>query len=137
MPWQARKATRLLPTGDRYKPSAIRGYEAALNNRLLKEFGAHKLSDVQRVDLQDFVDRLLADCLDASTIHNQLMPLRAIYRRAMARGEVSVNPTTGLDLPAVRGVRDRVANKAEAAKLIAALTEPGDKALWATARTRA
>lgn len=60
------------------------------------------------------------------------MPLRAIYRRAVARGEVTVNPTTGLELPAVRGRRDRIASPAEAAALLAALPE-GDQALWATA----
>ncbi len=31
------------------------------------------------------------------------MPLRVIFRRAVARGEVAVNPTTGLELPAVEG----------------------------------
>ena len=63
-----------------------------------------------RVDLQDFADRLLAEGLDPSTIRNTLMPLRAIYRRALTRGDVAVNPTTGLELPAVRGRRDRVAD---------------------------
>ena len=60
------------------------------------------------------------------------MPLRAIYRRALARGEVTVNPTTGPELPAVRGRRDRIASPIEAADLIAALPEI-DRALWATA----
>lgn len=49
------------------------------------------------------------------------MPLRAIYRRAIARGEVEVNPTTGLELPAVRSKRDRIASPEEAASLIGAL----------------
>ena len=57
-----------------------------------------------------------------------MMPLRAIYRRALARGQVSVNPTHGLELPAVRGRRDRIATPAEAAELIAALPE-ADRAL--------
>jgi|SRR5579862_4282098 len=120
-------------SGDAYKPSAIRGYDAALRNRILKDLGAHKLSEIRRVDLQDLVDRLVAEGLDASTIRNQLMPLRAIYRRAVSRGDVVVNPTTGLELPAVRGVRDRVASPAEAGKLIAALEGEDDRALWATA----
>ena len=67
-----------------------------------------------------------------STIRNTLMPLRAIYRRALARGEVAVNPTTGLELPAVAGRRDRIASPEEAGALLAALPE-GDRALWATA----
>jgi len=31
--------------------------------------------------------------LSPSTIRNTLLPLRVIYRRALARGEVGVNPT--------------------------------------------
>jgi integrase len=119
-------------SGDRYKPSALRGYEAALRGRVLPDLGGAKLSAIQRADVQDLADRLLASGLDPSTIRNTLMPLRAIYRRALARGEVAVNPTTGLELPAVRGRRDRVASADEAAKLLAALPE-ADRALWATA----
>ena len=60
------------------------------------------------------------------------MPLRVIFRRAVARGELAVNPTTGLELPAVRGTRDRIASPAEAAKLLEALPDR-DRAIWATA----
>jgi integrase len=45
---------------------------------------------------------------------------------------VAINPTTGVDLPAVRGSRDRIAAPSEAAELIAALPRQ-DRALWATA----
>jgi hypothetical protein len=41
-----------------------------------------------------------------STIRNTLLGVRAIFRRAIARGEVALNPTSGLELPAVRGTRD-------------------------------
>ena len=60
------------------------------------------------------------------------MPLRTIYRRALSHGEVAVNPTTALELPAVRGKRDRIASPDEAVALIAALPAQ-DRALWATA----
>lgn len=119
-------------SGHRYKPSAIRGYEAALVTRVLPELGAGRLSDIRRIDLQDFADRLCAEGLDASTVRNTLMPLRAIFRRALARGDVAVNPTAGLELPAVEGSRDRIASPAEAAALLSALPDR-DRALWATA----
>lgn len=103
-----------------------------MNQRVLPELGSVRLSALSRVDVQDYADRLLAEGLDPSTIRNTIMPLRAIYRRAVARGEVTVNPTTGLELPAVRGRRDRIASPTEAAALIDALAER-DRALWATA----
>jgi integrase len=119
-------------SGDRYKPSALRGYEQALRSRILPALGDVRLSDLMRPDLQDLADRMLASGLDPSTIRNTFTPLRAIFRRAVARGEVAVNPTTGLELSAVRGRRERVASPVEASRLVAALPE-SDRALWATA----
>src|SRR5437764_1190576 len=87
----------------------IRGYQAVLRLRILPELGRAKLSEITRNDLQDLVDRLVATGLSASTVGVTLLPLRAIYKRAIARGEIAVNPTTGLEMPAVRGGRDRIA----------------------------
>ena len=75
---------------------------------------------------------MMSDGLGASTVRNSLMPLRAIYRQALALDEVAVNPTSGVQLPAVRGKRERIASPAEAEQLIAAL-QPRDRAVWATA----
>jgi integrase len=119
-------------SGDRYKPSAVRGYEASLRLRVLPALGDVRLSDIRRVDLQELVDVLRAEGLSPSTVQCTLLPLRAIFRREIARGRLGVNPTSGLELPAVRGGRDRIADPEEAAALIGAL--PVDKrALWATA----
>jgi integrase len=119
-------------SGDRYKPSVIRSYETSLRLRVLPELGTRKFSEIRRRDVQDIADRLLGQGLDPSTIRNTLMPLRAIYRRALARGDVALNPTRGLELPAVRGKRDRIVSPDEAEALLAALPER-DRALWATA----
>ena len=66
--------------------------------RVLDDLGGAKLSEITRLDLQDLVDRLLGEGLDPSTIRNALMPLRAIYRRALLAWG-AVNPTSGLDYP--------------------------------------
>jgi integrase len=119
-------------SGDAYKPSVLRSYETSMRLRVLPDLGGARLSDITRVRVQDLVDRMLADGKDASTIRNTLMPLRAIFRRALARGEVALNPVAGVELPAVRGRRDRIASPAEAAALIVALPAE-DQAVWATA----
>lgn len=119
-------------SGDPFKPSAIRSYERAMRLRVLPALGSMRLADVRRPDLQDLADRLLAEGLNPSTIGVSLLPLRAIYRRAIARGELAVNPTTGLELPAVRGRRERFASPAEAEALIAAVPVE-DRPIWATA----
>jgi len=118
-------------SGDVYKPSAVRGYAQALRLRVVAELGHLRLTEIRRGDLQAFVDRMLAAGHEPSTIRNTLLPVRAIYRRALARGEVAVNPTLGLELPAVRNRRERIASPGEASRLRTAL--PRDRALWATA----
>jgi integrase len=120
------------PSGDVFKPSVLRGYAAALDARILPALGGRKIIDVSRNDLQDLADRMLAEGRDPSTIRNTLMPLRGIFRRAIARGEIAVNPISGLELPAVRGRRDRIASPQEARELLEAVPKQ-DRALWATA----
>jgi integrase len=119
-------------SGDAYKPSAIRAYEAAWRLRLEPELGRRKLSGVTRNDVQDLVDGLIAQDLNPSTIGTTMNLLRNVFGRAMKRNEVAVNPTTGLEMPAVRGGRDRIASPSEGTRLLAALAA-GDRALWATA----
>lgn len=128
----ARAGTIRNRNGKPYKPSALRGYDRALRLRLLPEFGPRRLGDIGRLDVQDFADRLLADGLDPSTIQNTLDPLRAIYRRAMHREQVALNPTAGVELPKASGKRDRIAAPEEAASLLAALPDT-ERALWAAA----
>jgi integrase len=119
-------------SGDTYKPSVIRAYDGSIRRHVLDDLGALKLSDIGRLELQDLADRMLAAKLDPSTIRNALMPLRVVFRRAVERGELELNPATGIRLPAVRGRRDRFASPDEAAKLLAALPED-DRVIWATA----
>jgi integrase len=119
-------------SGDPYKPSALRSYRQALHTHVLPAIGTLRLTGVTRNAIQDLIDRLVATGAAPSTVRNTILPLRAIYRRAATRGEVAVNPTLKLELPAVRGRRDRITPPAEAEALIAALPLR-DRALWATA----
>ena len=118
--------------GERYKPASIRAYERSMRLRVLPRFGGARLSDIGRIDVQDFVDGLLADKLAASTINGTLHPLRAIFRRALLRGELATNPCSRLALPAPDGRRERFAAPAEAEALIAS-APVADRAIWATA----
>jgi integrase len=119
-------------SGDAYKPSTLRSYDDALRLYVLRDLGACKLARISTTDLQALVERLQAAGLQPATLRNALLPLRAIYRRACARDGLSVNPTARLELPAVRGRRDRVASPGEAARLLDALPQC-DRPVWATA----
>jgi integrase len=128
----AAAGTVLNRSGDRYKPSVVRGYEQALRTYVLPDLGAVQLGALQRRDVQALAERIARSGKSPSTVRNALLPLRAICRRALARGEIHDNPTRGLELPAVRGRRDRIAEPREAAALLSAL-ETKDRRLWATA----
>jgi integrase len=119
-------------SGDKYKPATLRAYETSWRLRVSPAIGERRLADVTRRDLQDLRDALLAEGFNASTVVGTVMSLSVVYRRAVSRGEIAVNPTVGLEMPAVRSKRDRVASPEECALLLAALQER-DRALWATA----
>ncbi len=96
----------------------------------MREFGRVRLSDLALEDIQAYADRLQAAGAEPSSIRNAVMPVRVICR--WRRREVPVNPTVGLNLPAVRLSNKRIASPAEAELLLAALTA-SDRALWGTA----
>jgi integrase len=119
-------------SGRDYKPSVIRSYEIAVRTKINPQLGSRRLSALTRNTLQDLIEHLVAAGYSPNSVRNALMPLRAVFRRAVARGEVPANPTRGLEFPVNRPGRDRVVAPAEARDLIAALSER-DQALWATA----
>jgi integrase len=132
--WLAAAETGVVRTrgGDPYRPSALRSYRQSLRVHVLPSLGPERLSSVTRVAVQDLVDRLVAAGCAPSTVRNAILPLRAIFRRAVSRSEVQVNPTAAVCLPAVRTRRERIARPAEAAALIAAVPLK-DRAIWACA----
>ncbi len=119
-------------SGDPYKPGAIRGYKLSFESQIIPRFGALRISELARPEIQDMVDELLAKDKSPSTVRNAVMPLRALYRRLVSRNEVLINPTVGLTLPAIRDRRERIARPEEALALLAVLS-PKDRVVWATA----
>jgi integrase len=75
---------------------------------------------------------LIKDGLAPATIDAAVTPLKALYRRAVARGDVRANPTVGIEKPAVRSAARLVVSPADAKTMITAL-DAADRALWATA----
>lgn len=129
----ARRGVITNRSGKPYKPSALRSYDQAMRLRVLPHFGEHRLSDIHRPDLQAFVNELVADGLNASTVQVTLLPIRAVYRHSLSLGKLAINPCADLELPAVRGRRERFASPQEAADLLVAITKPRDRVIWATA----
>jgi hypothetical protein len=126
----AEKGTIRTRSGHVYKPSVTRSYRQGLRDHVLPELGAVKLHEIQRRDLQDLADRLLAKGLDASTVRkcDRARPLH-LPSRCRAGRELAVNPTSGLELAAPQGRRERRADPVEAAALIEALPAKGSRSV--------
>jgi integrase len=120
-------------SGHPYKPSALRCYDQAMRLRVLPVFRSTRLAEITRPDLQSFANTLISRGLNPSTIGGAFLPLRAVYRRALSLGTLAINPCAGIELPAVRGRRERFASPEEAAALIAAVPKEADRVIWATA----
>lgn len=119
-------------TGEPLKPATRRGYIADLRTYVIPSLGRVRLSQLQRRDVQDLVDKLVEAELSPSKVRSVLNALRAVLRRPLQRDELQVDPTTLLDLPAGIGVRDRVASPVEVTALLDPL--PGDvEAIYAAA----
>jgi integrase len=119
-------------SGDRYRPSTLRGYRHSLDDRLLPTLGHLRLSDITKGALYKLVRAMLADGLAPASVRNALLPMRVIFRDAVAAELVTSNPCDGLALPAVRSGRDRVVQPPDVARQIATLPER-DQPLWAVA----
>lgn len=118
--------------GDDFKPATIRSYEAALRLRVYPTLGDEPIAEIRRSDVQELVDSLRAGGLAPATVQAAVTPLKSIFRWAIGRGRLTVNPTTELDLPAVRSRRQWHHSLDESVQLIEAAPEE-DRAIWATA----
>lgn len=119
-------------SGARYKPGAIRGYEQALRLRVIPVLGDRRMRDVEPKHVQAMIDDLVRAGWSASTIEAALTPLRAFYRRAVNRGDATLNPTLRIEKPGVESAEKVTASPTEAAELLELLDGP-DRTLWALA----
>jgi integrase len=118
--------------GDRYKPSVTRSYRESLTKHVYGPLGQTGIAEITQPMLVRLVERWQLEGLGASVIRNAITALRVVLRLATARGEIPANPVNGLRLPASRGRRDRVADRHEAERLLAALP-PFERALYGAA----
>lgn len=132
-------------SGAVFKPGTIRTYQAAWA-KLDPDFGAHKLSDVRRPHIQNWLEAYGQQPQErknrdpdapplypsASSVGNAIEPLRAIYRRAVHLERVAVNPTTDLQVPKPAKRRERICAPEEARELLGMLSDEL-RPIWATA----
>ncbi len=107
-----------------------KGNREDLNRTLAAEIAV--LLDDINPEIRPLIERSGSASVVANNEDYVLDPLRVVYRRALRREEVAVDPTKGLELRRPDGRRERIASPAEAGELLAALDDDY-RALWATA----
>jgi integrase len=115
-----------------YKPSALRTYRHDLATYVYPDFGAVKLSELRRRDLQALVHRLTGEGYSGSKVRNVIVPVQSLYRYAKGLDLVNADPTDDLELPEPGGSREWEGTPEDAGELLEALPE-ADRALWAVA----
>lgn len=119
--------------GTVYRPGTLAEYRHAFREHIFPALGDRRIDAVTRGEVKALIGKLQSAGLSASTVRNMIVPLRAFYRYAGDHDWTQRNPTRGVAMPGVSGVRrERFAAPAEVRALIEALTER-DRALWATA----
>ena len=96
-------------SGDPYKPGTIRDYERCIRRYGFREALGHvRVRELRTTDAQRWVDdHVRARRMKPATIDTAVTPLKAFYRRAVIRGDATLNPFVGIMKPAVRSeVRD-------------------------------
>jgi integrase len=95
-------------------------------------FGDVALAQLRESHLQQWVKKMQADGLAASTIHTRLMPVRASLKAAVRDRRISSDPSAGLRLPRKpnHGQAMEVATTDQVGRLLAA-AEPGRRAFVA------
>ena len=111
-------------SGDRHKPSTLRGYEQALRQYVFPALGSAKLQNIRPGDVQRLADTLVGRGLNPSTVRNALPCLErsADARSGRVMDGQSHDRTRG---SAVRSVRSRVVAPAEAQTLDSSSTRRG------------
>lgn len=129
---KAEPPTVLARGGRRYKPSALRGIEADLRNYWLDDFGGHRLSDIDRRDVQKLVNRLISEGKSSSRVRNIVNAGRVVFRNPVEDDELQANPCANLRLPATDDPVDRAHEPTVALAWLDAALER-DRAMWGCA----
>src|SRR5205807_9423909 len=119
------------------------GYRQTLNKHLLPHFGHLPLQQLeQQPELIDgYITKKMREGLAPKTVHNHILLLQAMLKRAVRWRLIQRNPVTDSDRPRVHQPELNVLTESEIAQLWTAYTElernahPDERTWWRLART--
>lgn len=129
--------------GRNLKPSTLDGYRHMLDGHLLPHFGRRKLHQLeQQPELIDaYIATKTKTGLGPKSIHNQLLLLNLMFKRAIVWRLIRSNPLEAIDRPRYIPPEMNILNEAEIAALnnayhqLAAESQPDREIWWLLAHT--
>ncbi len=116
-----RDGSAVTNSGEAYKPSVVRKYEAALRLDVVPSVGAIPVDELTRGDVQRLVDEI-GRSASVDRAAKALVALRVVLRQCERYGEIEANPCRGVSVPRRRDEERpaRVLTVAEVERLLAA-----------------
>jgi integrase len=81
------------------KPKTRAGYDSIVNKHLLPQWGAIRLSSIDRPAVKAWVANLVAGGMAAGTVKNVVNAMKAVMSSALESGLIRANPCIGVRLP--------------------------------------
>lgn len=108
--------------GRNLKPTTLDNYRYMLERHLLPHFGRHQLSELEAQPqlIDAYIALKIKHGLSAKTVHNHLLLLNLVLRRATIWRLVRSNPVDSIDRPRVSETEMNILSETEIARLIAA-----------------
>jgi len=120
--WERYFLLEMLPT---LKYSTQKMYASLAGKHLLPYFGKHKLHEIRRLQVQQFIVQKHQQGLSTETVGHLRDLLSKVFETAKSWGWLSENPARGVKLPPMERVRkSRVLASEEIGRLVQALREP-------------
>lgn len=82
-------------------PGTIRTYQKDLDTYILPTIGLYRVADVSVDHVDDLLTELLERGLAPSTVHRQYRTMNRMFRVAVQRGKISVNPCDQVEPPRI------------------------------------
>jgi integrase len=116
--------------GRNLKPSTLENYQYLLDKHLLPHFGQHQVTDLElRPQLIDsYLALKIRQGLSAKTVHNHLMLLSSMLRRAVIWRLIRSNPVDLIDRPRLNQPEMNILTPVEINRLLASYDQLIDQA---------
>lgn len=92
-------ADRWMRSATHLKPKTRAGYHSMLRARLIPEFGDAAIGDIRPIDVREWIARMQARGLSASSCRQAYHLLSAIMRAAVDDARIAASPCNGIRLP--------------------------------------